>query len=458
MKKRKSKVKEMMIKNSSSLDKKLFRQEILKCPLSHLGCSSVFIGSIPLILHLETECNYFISKASQNIRDQLEDSEIKEKQKLTKLLVNKVKGTSILETWDKSFQPQVMQTNYSVQTKKPDRFPKLNIFKKLECIKELDDVEDIELGSVPMKSNVACIFTTVKSKIQRTYLAFRLNFGFAIFVKELSGYNTKKLEGHKDHISEIKYAKNERDDLLYSSSFDNSVIVWSVETFSALFRLEFGSWAISSSVVFLKRQYCSLAFVCGGYFKKYPIKVYNLVNGSMEFEIKMTENISSEICDSYVDEDTGKYYLFVGSDNCDKPRIVWYDFKTKTQLDTFSASSNITCIRVEFYNKTLNLIYTDSSGSIKQVDLANGKVILDFKTNAPIIDLILWDSEYFIVCGNPRDNSIKIYTRAKTRLVKTFDNSHSRVVCNIFKCFMIHNGTCMISIGGDRKVKIQKLY
>lgn len=458
MKKRKSTVKQMMIKNSSSLDKKLFHQEILKCPLSHLGCASVFIGGTPLIQHLETDCNFFVSKASQNFRDEFEESSLKEKEKLTALIINKVKGTPIMESYDKKFSPCKMQTNYSVQTKKPDRFMKTTVFKKLECLKELDETENIELGSVPMKSNLACVFTSNKYK-NKTFIAFRLNSGFAIMVKEVNALFSKKLEGHKDHISEIKYFRNEKDDgLLYSSSFDSNVIVWSADNFNALFKLDYGSWVLSSTVIYLRKQYCPLAFLCGGYFKKYPIKVYNLVNGALEFEIPITENISSEIIESYIEEEGGKYFLFVGSDNCDKPRVVWYDFKTKAQLGTFPATANVTSLNVEFCNKSLSIFYTDSAGVIRQGDLQTCKLVLDFRTNFPILDLLIWDAEYFLVCGSPRDNSVKIYTRAKTRLVKTFENNHSRVICNMFKCYQPHNGACLFTVGGDRKIKLQKLF
>lgn len=462
MKIRKSTLKLKMaqqIKNSKNNENKPFHQEILKCPLYNQGCNSVFIGNAALIVHLETECNHFISKASQNFKVKYEETSFKELQKLTKFMINTVKSTPILETWDKKFVPMKMQTNYSVQTKKPDRFPRLTVFKKIEVVKEIEDMENLELGSVPMKSNLACSFSVNKNKIHKCYIAYRLNSSFSIYVKEIiTGYFTKKLEGHKDHISEIKYLKNDREEgILYSSSFDNTIIIWSTENFIPLFVLDFKSWVLSTSIVYLKRQNCALAISVGGYYKKYPVKVFNMINGNIEYEIKVTENISSEICNTYVDEETLKYYLFVGSDNCDKPRIVWYDFKEKTQLGTFPATSNVTSINVDFCNKSLSILYSDSAGVIRQGDLSNGKVLIDFRSNNPVLDLLIWDNEYFITCGNPRDNSIKIYTRTKTRLIKSFENVHSRVICNISKNFLPHNGNCLITVGGDRKVKVQKL-
>jgi len=448
-----------MIQNSSSTEKRLFHQEILKCPLSHYGCQSVFIGCVPLIAHLEEECNYFTSKVSRIFREELMDSPPDVKENLTTLIFNKVKGTPIMETSDTSFAPCKMQANYSLQTKKPDRFPRISVFKKLESLREFDESDNIELGSVPMKSNLACVFSTSKYKVQKTFIAFRLNVGFALYIREIQGSITKKLEGHKDHITEIKYFKNEREEgMLCSSSYDSSVIIWGVDGFSAIMRLEFGSWVISSAMALLRKQQSSMIFLVGGYYKKHPIKAYNLNTACQEFDLKVTENMSSEICETYVDEDNGKYYLFVGSDNNDKPKVVWYDFKNKTQLGVFPATANVTSIVVDFFNKSLSVLYSDSAGVIRQGDLYNGKIVTDFKSGCPVLDLLLWDNEYFIACGNPKDNSVKVYTRSKTRLVKSFDNNHNRVVVNVFKNFQAHNGTCLYTVGGDRKVKVQKLF
>lgn len=467
MKSRKSTVKKMMLQSNSSSSSRAFSQEIFKCPMSMQGCSAVFIGGSALLHHLECECSYFISKASDQIKHNQENKQIpqkgsspqkqpKEKVNLTRLLINKVKGTPSLESIDQKFTPCKFAQNYSIQTKKPDRMPKMAIFKRIDLIKEIDDTESLELGSVPMKSNLVCIFNISKNKSVKTFVAFRSS-NFTIILKEINGLITKRLEGHQDHITEIKYFKNERDEnLLYSSSFDNTLIVWNLETYQKYLSIDFDTWVLSSSLVLLKKQNSSLAIVAGGYYKKYPIKVYNLADGLNEFDIPVTENISIEIIETYVDEESGKYYLFVGSD-IDKPKVLWFDFRLKTLLGAFPATANVTCLAPDFTNKASLLIYSDSNGVLKQVDLSTLKITLDFKCNSPILDCIIWDPDYFIVSGSPKDNSIKILTRYKTRVLKTFENLHNKVIVNISKIFQVHNGVCIMTVGGDRKIRISKM-
>lgn len=396
-----------------------------------------FIGNTNLIGHLETECNYFISKASilnkekyEKIREISNENYKNNKtaqnpedfrtNNLTVLIINKLKSTPLTESYDRSFVVQKMETNYSLQTKKPDRFPKITTFKTISTLKENEE-PSMELGSVPMKSNLTCMFSYATNKNQppKTFIAYRMNTGFSIMVKEISNLIIKKLEGHKDHISEIKFFRTEKDEgLLYSSSFDNSLIIWSMDTFTRLSKIDFESWVMSASIVYLKKVNLTFVFVCGGYYKKYPVKVYNLANYALEYELKITENVSCEIIETFVDEEAGKYYLFIGCDN-EKPKLLWYDFKSKALLGTFPATANVTSINIDYGNKALYLIYTDSNGVLKQIDLNNGKISIDFKVGSPVLDCIIWDCDYLICTGNPKDNSIKLLTRCKTKISRS---------------------------------------
>ncbi len=442
---------------SSHGNSKLFDQEISKCPMVIQGCQSVIIGNNALLVHLETECNYFISNASEKVQKKIEEKVVGyTANNLIKLLLNQVKSTPMIETIDRTFIPSKMSTQYDVTTKKPDRFPKMTIFKKIELIKEFEDTETIELGNVPMKSNLTCAFTINKNKTSKLLVAYR-SHKFSIVIKDMYGNTIKRLEGHTDHITEIKYFRNEKEEsFLYSSSFDNKLIVWSLDTYEAKYIIDYKSWILSSSLVLLRKQNCSLAIISGGYYKKHPIGVYNLKDGSLEFEIPIELNVSIEIIQTLADEDQGKYYLFLGTDN-EKPMILWYDFRLKNLIMSFQTNSKVTSITIEHSNKYSVMIFTDLSGGLKQVDLIQGKIIADFKQNAPILDLIIWDNDYFIICGSHKDNSIKILTRQKTRLVKSFDNLHSKVIVNLSKYYHYQNGLCLVTIGGDKRIKLMKL-
>ena len=460
MKNRKSTAIKMLLQsNTRSQNIKLFEQEIAKCPMSQNGCQAVIIGNQALLQHLETECNYFMSKASENIKQKLEierDSFLKENN-LIRLLINKVKSTPTLETIDRTFVPLKMQTQYCVQTKKPDRFPKLTVFKRIDLVREIEDSESMELGSVPMKSNIVCSYSIYKNKNTKIFFAYRSS-NFSILIRDFNGLVIKRLEGHSDHITEIKYFKNEKDEnLLYSSSFDSNLIIWNLDTFLKQTIINFDSWILSSSMMLLKKQNTSLIAVAGGYYKNHPIKFYNIFDGNFEFEISIADNVSIEIVQTLVDEDQGKYYLFAGTDT-EKPMVIWYDFRLKNKINTFQAYSSITSITIDHSNKGSCMIFTDSSGGLKQVDLITGKLVTDFKLNCPILDLTIWDSDYFIVSGGHKDNSIKVLTRAKTRLLKSFDNLHSKVILNISKVFNVQNGVCLVTVGGDKKIKLQKLF
>ena len=202
MKTRKSTIKKMQIEKSTSEGKKAFTQEILKCACSNKGCQAIFIESSALLNHLEYECPYFESNASLKYKKTVNESEIG-RSNLARLLINLAPSTPGLESWDKSFNPEKIMTNYSVQTKKPDRFPRATVFKKIDPIRELDEPE-IELGQVPMKSYLCCCFTSTKSKIAKTFIAYRMSSWFNIYIKEIYGYINKKIEGHKDKTISLK--------------------------------------------------------------------------------------------------------------------------------------------------------------------------------------------------------------------------------------------------------------
>lgn len=460
MKSRKSVVKKLFNEqNSTNSERYNLSSQIIKCPCTSLGCNYVSIGTRSIISHIENECIYFISKASRNFKEKIDKiCTNKDRETLSRLFINKVKSTPEIESYDRSFKPEVMEKNYSLTTKKADRFKKATVFKKLDLIRELDEGDEIDLSNVPMKSHLVCVFFTIKFKIARTFICYRSVKNFDIIVKEINGSVTKKLEGHKDHISEIRSFKNDKEEtFIYSSSLDNFCILWHGDNLTMLYKFDFGTWIFSSSISIMKKLNCTWLFCAGGYYKKYPIKIFSVNTGKFEYQINITENMSSEILESYVDEESGKYYCFVGSDNCDKPKVLWLDFKNNVTLGSFPALSNVTSLIVEYFNKSLCILYSDSSGVIRQADLTSSKLIMDFKSNSTIIDLCVWDAEYLIACGNPKDNSIKIYTKTKTRLVKSFENSHSKVVCNISKTFNHNNGFVLVSVGGDRKFKMLKL-
>ena len=512
MKTRKSTLKKIMLQQKTTNDIKI-EQEIIKCPLYIKGCESVLVGRNCLFEHLENECDYFVNYAFLKYKqDQIANLNNKKKtnrslsnntitksvkdnsnlfnekhlnnsiltksnktsskknkhltimddkqescfENITKLIINKMHSTPEIDTIDKSFVPCEMKTNYHVSTKKQERFPKLTVYKRIDLLKEIEDSDSLDIGSIPIKSNHFAICNIQKNKSIRTFVAFRSN-NYSIIIKEINGLIVKRLEGHKDLISEIKFYKGDKDEhYLYSSSFDCNVIVWNLDTFTKLYSFDYGSWVISSSIVNIKKNKACYVFMTGGYFKKYPIKVYNLHKGIEEFSISVQENISIEICYTHVNEEYNRYYLFVGSD-ADKPKVIWYDFINKSSLGVFNATSNITCIATDFNNKASNLIYSDSNGHIKQVDLSTNKITIDFKPNFPVLDFILWDTDYIVVCGNTKSKGIALISRNKPRVVKTFDKLHSKVIVNVLKCFQPSNGNCLVTLSADKKIKMHKM-
>ena len=175
-----------------------------------------------------------------------------------------------------------------------------------------------------------------------------------------------------------------------------------------------------------------------------------------DFEIEIKEDCSPVIIEALVDENIGRHYVFIGTDQ-ENPKVIWYDFKKKEQIKSYKAKGTITNIMLDS-PKFMTLTFTDFYGSLKQVDLHSGLIIADISANSIILDAISWDNECFLVCGdlNPRESSVKVVTRNKSRIIKNFESLHDKPVVNMFKSYVPNVGTCLYTCGADLKVKVWK--
>lgn len=489
MKDRKSTLKKLKIQEKSSSKSSLiqnlkpFEQEIFKCPMSSQGCDSVFLGNYILLLnHLENECLYFISKCSKDLLSILQPTSYQSyqsyqsstrrnsytltRQDLGNLLINKVNPTPTTE----SIQNEAFFLNHKPKTQnnlvlvKQDNKKRLNnligvSFKAIEEVKSYDQL-DFQLGGVPFKSNMTCFYSLIKNKTIKNYVAYKSELN-SITIKEVfTNTFLSKLEGHEDLITEIKFisysnTKQASFNYLYSASLDKRLIIWDVDSLSIFKSLTYDSWILSSTISYSPSFDSLYVIIIGGYYKNEPIKVYTLKENQVnDYVINVKFDSIPEICcSSLSDKDENeRKFLFIGTDSS-KPMLVWMDFIKKEVISTYHLTSNASSISVDL----VNIIVSDSSGCLKVIDIITRKILYEIKVNFPILDMEIWDNDHILLCGNTNKNSIHVLSRAKLKQVRVFENVHEKVVVNMKKMNVSTVGCCLLSIGGDKKVKISKI-
>ena len=61
----------------------------------------------------------------------------------------------------------------------------------------------------------------------------------------------------------------------------------------------------------------------------------------------------------------------------------------------------------------------------------SGKMLKQFNIGTNCFDIISWDEEYFIVCGDHNEHSFKIVYKDDLQVVKTYPHFHNNVILNL---------------------------
>lgn len=427
---------------------------VFECPKLKDGCTCSYQNFNDLLAHVQNECLYFGSKYYPLLPKSIKNPESYPTPNITKYIMKNEEP--VLEEI-----PEMVFVNYTQPQKN-------RILKKSEkqikagpqrFIKEKDipSTEHLEISKCMLKSNLFCVMKLFGKKMR--YLIAYATENFEICIKDIVDFNVNPIviKAHKDIITEIKFHKIGNEDMISSCSYDNFFKLWKTSNWENYLSINFGSWVTSMTLLNdkfkLGQQYICL---CGGFNANYPVKIYD-IEGQLSGEVKIKEGFTSNSIYNFHDELNQRSYLFVSCENEKGSAILMFDFHVKSILRQFPSEKY--CTKIEFNvdnSNTIIITYVDFKGQLKQFNVENGKLIKQINLGTNCFDLISYDEEYFICCGDYNDHSFKVIYKDGLQVVKTYSQAHNNVILNL--AFIEHPtyGKCLLTLGADKKISIFK--
>ena len=396
--------------------------------------------------HLELNCDMFIKQPLTKKVYSLKDKEI-----ISRLNINAIQ-TPTTEQPDGIYIAMEMKDHKDLvlscasKEYKPSNKPTL--------VKEIE-VLDLSISQVPLKSNLFCAFSLViKGKASKNYIAYRIQDKNIEILDLADDSIAAILQGHKDNIVEIRYHRNQDNNVLLTSSYDEFVIAWDIETFNIIKQFNFKSWVLSSVIVSIDDK--EVIVLAGGYSKNYPIKVYDYETQEVLYDIPICENATPSILSSYKTEIHN--FLFMSTDN-ENPLLYIIDLNNRKNkvIKIFHVKSAITSIiPYSVRSQHISLYTSDYSGTITEFNVLKQTKVVDYSPLTTCIDLLLWDDYFLVTCGE-KNGSLMFLIRHKNRKYKSYSNIHQKVILNIQKLYINGIGNCLISLSADKKIKIHRI-
>lgn len=425
------------------------------CPKKKDGCDGVFVTFNDLLQHVQNDCKFFGSKYYPLLPTIIKNPESYPTPNITKFILNNEEPLDE-EAPDSylfvSTQPQrnrILKKSDKQIRAGPQRFVK---------DKELPNTENIEVSKCLLKSNIFVVFKINGKKAK--YLVVYPTEKFEIIIKDIVDFNVNpvSIKAHNDIITELKNYVINNSDYLLSCSYDTTCKIWKCSTWELAQTLSFGNWATSCTLLNDKfKSGLNFTAVCGGFNPNYPVKIYNFSNGEPSGEIKIKDGATSIAVCHYHDEVNQKTYVFLSSENEKGSSIQMFDFHSKTFLRSFPSDKYST--KVEFHidnSNSLIITYVDFKGTLKQYNVDNGKLIKQVNLGTNCFDLISFDEEYFICCGDHNDNSFKIIYKDGLLIVKTYPQVHNNVILNLGYIDHPVNGKTLVTMGADKRISMFK--
>lgn len=430
-------------------------EESFQCPKKNDGCNSSFPTFNDLLTHVQNECLYFGSKYYPLLPKVIKNPESYPTPNITKFVMCNEDPIEEELPDNYFFLPTQPQRNRIL--KKSDKQIRAGPQKFIKD-KDISGTESLEISKCLLKSNIFTVFKTVIQKKVRYFAAYP-NDKYEIVVKDLVELNLPPtlLKGHKDIITEIKFCKVNNNDYIYSCSYDNTCRSWKCSNWEMKDQILYNNWVTSCTVLNDKfKSGEDFVVLAGGFNPNYPIKKYNF-EGQLKGEIKLKDNSTSISITHYHDEVNQKTYLFHSTENEKGSLINMFDFHSKALIKTFPADKYAT--KIEFHTDNSNFLvitYVDFKGTLRQFNVETGKLIKQVSMGSNCFDLISYDEEYFIVCGDHNDHPFKIIYKDGLQVVKTYPNMHNNVILNLAFIDLPLNGKTLITLGADKQIIMYK--
>ena len=407
-----------------------------------------FINSVKFL----NDTNKFI-ETSKKLEQQIYTNEIiSNNEEKKKLLENKI--DLLLNELEQKFDKKLEQIESEIILPKDNSSIYLSnntAIKFSKDAKELIYKEDI------------CSSAHKTNSIDKVFCAFKSFSGESLVVWGTPQYNIEFYDLEKGQIIKtIQRAHNQtvfscrhyphiknRIDYLITSSYDRTVKIWDIKTFSYIVNI---SNAHSGYYIYSVSVLCDEKDNINYIITSAPNEYMKIWDFSGKYIRNMGQNDESTyFIDVYFDNKEKKNYIL----NANSVDVKSYTFKTGELYHKYKGTPQ-TWHMSAVVNETKNqqiLIESDGNGYIRMWDFHSGLLIKNI-TSSPTLNLrgiCLWNDDYLFAAGN--DYQVKLYDLTQGKFVKSL-KGHTSTVCSIEKVVHPKYGECLISQGLDGKLKM----
>ena len=407
-----------------------------------------FINSVKFL----NDTNKFI-ETSQKLNKKIYTNEIiSNNDEKKKLLENKI--DLLLNELEQKFDKKMEQIENEILLPKENSSIYLSnniTIKFTKDAKELIYKEDI------------CSSAHKTNSIDKVFCAFKSFSGESLVVWGTPQYNIEFYDLEKGHIKKtIQKAHNQtifscrhyphiknRIDYLITSSYDRTVKVWDIKTFSYIVNI---SNAHSGYYIYSVSILCDEKDDTNYIITSAPNEYMKIWDFSGKYIRNLGQNDESTyFIDIYFDNKDKKNYIL----NANSVDVKSYTFKNGELYHKYKGTPqtwHMSAVVNETKNRQI-LIESDGNGYIRMWDFHTA-ILIKSITSSPTLNLrgiCLWNDDYLFAAGN--DYQVKLYDLTQGKFVKSF-KGHTSTVCSIEKVVHPKYGECLISQGLDGKLKM----
>ena len=308
-----------------------------------------------------------------------------------------------------------------------------------------------------------CSSAHKNNSIDKVFCAFKAFSGESIVAWGTPQYNIEIydlskskivhtiLRAHNQTIFSCRHYPDskKRIDYLITSSYDRTVKVWDLKTYSYVVNIlnaHSGYYIYSVSILCDSKENANYVITSAPneYMKVWDFNGKNLRSMGQNDE-------STYFIDTYYDSRQKKHYVI----NANSSDVKSYDFSTGHLYFRYKGTPQ-TWHMSALVNDTKDqqiLIESDGNGYIRMWDFHTAALIKTI-SSSPTLNLrgvCLWNDDYLFSAGN--DYQVKLFDLTAGKFVKSY-KGHSSTVCSVAKIDHPKYGECLISHGLEGKLKI----
>ena len=407
-----------------------------------------FINSVKFL----TDTNKFFEVAGKMDKKLYANEVSSNNEEKRKKLSNKI--DSILNELELKFDEKMVSIENEIILPKDNPIIYSSQYQEIKFVKDPKDFvykEDI------------CNSAHKTNSIDKVFCAFKSFAGESLVVWGTPQYNIEFFDLEKNKIIKtINRAHNQtifscrhysdlksRIDYLITSSYDRTVKVWDIKTYSYIVNISnahSGYYIYSVSVLCDEKEGANYVITSAPneYMKVWDFNGKNLRTFGQNDE-------STYFIDIYYDTKARKHYVL----NANSIDVKSYSFKNGELYHKYKGTPQ-TWHMSAVVNETKDqqiLIESDGNGYIRLWEFHTAvllKTILSSQT-LNLRGICLWNDDYLFAAGN--DYQVKLFDLAAGKFIKSF-KGHTSTVCSLEKIVHPKYGECLISQGLDGKLKI----